>query len=79
MQKKNHTNEKKILQSKLNATQNSYKKYKKFMTFKPSLCFLRRAQKLTKSSPSIWRLLSKCQIDGEDFVIFGGLLRKHEL
>ena len=24
-------------------------------------------------------LLSKCQIDGEDFVIFCGLLRKHEL
>ena len=24
-------------------------------------------------------MLSKCQIDGEDFVIFCGLLRKHEL
>ena len=24
-------------------------------------------------------LCSKCQIDGEDFVIFCGLLRKHEL
>ena len=23
-----------------------------------------------KSSPSIWRLLSKCQIDSEDFVFF---------
>ena len=32
-----------------------------------------------KSSPLIWRLLSKCQIDGEDFIIFCGLLRKHEL
>ena len=32
-----------------------------------------------KSSPLIWRLLSKCQIDGEDFVIFCGLLRKQEL
>ena len=30
---------------------------------------------------SFWFLLtfSKCKIDGEDFVIFGGLLRKHEL
>ena len=32
-----------------------------------------------KSSPTIWRLLSKCQIDSEDFVNFCGLLRKHEL
>ena len=42
-------------------------------------CFLRRPQKLTKSSWSIWRLLSKCQIDVEDFINFCGLLRKHEL
>ena len=34
---------------------------------------------MTKSSPSIWHLLSKCQINGEDFLIFCGLLRKHEL
>ena len=27
-----------------------------------------------KSSPSIWRLLSKCQIAGEDFVIFVAFL-----
>ena len=32
-----------------------------------------------KSSPSIWHFVSKHQIDGEDFGIFGGLLRKHEL
>ena len=44
-----------------------------------SSCFLRSPQKWTKSSPSIWRLLSKCQIDGEDFVNFCGLIRKHEL
>jgi hypothetical protein len=25
---------------------------------------------MTKSSPSIWHLLSKRQIDGEDFIIF---------
>ena len=27
-----------------------------------------------KSSPLIWRLLSKCQIDGEDFIIFVAFL-----
>ena len=37
-----------------------------------SSCFLRRPQKLMKSSPSF-------QIDGEDFVNFCGLHRKHEL
>ena len=31
-----------------------------------------------KPSLSIWHLLSKRQIDDEDFVIFYGLLRKHE-
>ena len=25
------------------------------------------------------KICSKCQIDGEDFIIFCGLLRKHEL
>ena len=44
-----------------------------------SSCFLRWPQKLTKSSPLIWCLLSKCQIDDEDIVNFCGLLRKHEL
>ena len=34
---------------------------------------------MKKSSPSIWHLLSKRQIDGEDLVNFCGLLRKHEL
>ena len=35
---------------------------------------------MTKSSPSIWHYLCrKCQIDGEDFINFCGLLRKHEL
>ena len=36
--------------------------------------FSKKATKITKSSPSIWRLLSKCQIDGEDFVIFVAFL-----
>ena len=44
-----------------------------------SSCFLRKPQKLTKSSPWIWHLLSKRQIDDEDFVNFCGLLWKHEL
>ena len=44
-----------------------------------SSCFTRRPQKLTKSSPSIWHYVVRCQINGEDFVNFCGLLRKHEL
>ena len=35
---------------------------------------------MAKSSPSIWRyVFGKCQIDGEDFVNFCGLLGKYEL
>ena len=34
---------------------------------------------MIKSSPSIWHLLSKRQIGSEDFIIFCGLLGKHEL
>ena len=41
--------------------------------------FSKKATKITESSLSNWRLLSKCQIDGEDFVIFCGILRKHKL
>ena len=41
--------------------------------------FSRRPQKLMKSSQSIWRyVVSKRQIDGEDFVNFRGLHRKYE-
>ena len=41
--------------------------------------FSKKVTKNTKSSPLIWHLLSHRQIDGEDFEIFRGLLRKHEL
>ena len=34
---------------------------------------------MIKSSLSILQLLGKRQIDGEDFIIFCGLLGKHEL
>ena len=34
----------------------------------------KKATKITKSSPSIWHLPSKRQIDGEDFVIFVAFL-----
>ena len=34
---------------------------------------------MTKSSLSIWHLLSKRQINSEDFIIFCGLLGRHEL
>ena len=36
--------------------------------------FSKKSTKIMKSSPSIWRLLSKCQINGEDFVIFVAIL-----
>jgi len=39
-------------------------------------CFLRSPHKIMKSSPLIWHFLSKCQTEGEDFVIFCGLLKK---
>ena len=34
---------------------------------------------MMKSSLPIERLPNKCQMDGEDFIIFCGLLRKREL
>ena len=48
--------------------------------FRLQFMFSKKAQKITKSSLSIWHLLSKPQIDGEYFAIFFcGLLRKYEL
>ena len=40
--------------------------------------FSKEATKITKSSLSIWHLLSKRQIESEDLIIFRGLFRKHE-
>ena len=57
----------------------NFKKRGIFATFDLSSCFLKRPQKLTKSSLLIWILLSMCQINGEDFFNFCGHLRKHEL
>ena len=34
---------------------------------------------MTKSAPLIWHLQSKCLTNGEDSIIFCGLLSKHEL
>ena len=42
-----------------------------------SSCFLRRPQRILNRSDNYQQ--SKRQIDGKDFVIFFGLLRKHEL
>ena len=41
--------------------------------------FSKEATKIDKFFTVDLTLCSKCQIDGEDFVNFGGLLRKHEL
>jgi hypothetical protein len=40
--------------------------------------FSNKAKKIDKIFTADLTLSSKCQIDGEDFVIFCGLLRKHE-
>ena len=41
--------------------------------------FSKKATKIEKIFTFFLTLCSKCQIDGEDFVNFCGLLRKHEL
>ena len=41
--------------------------------------FSKKATKIDKIFTIDLTLCSKCQIDGEDFVNFCGLLRKHEL
>ena len=41
--------------------------------------FSKKATKIDKIFMVDLTLCSKCQIDGEDFVNFCGLLRKHEL
>ena len=41
--------------------------------------YAKKATKIGKIFTSDLTLCSKCQIDGEDFINFCGLLRKHEL
>ena len=41
--------------------------------------FFKKATKIDEIFTVVLTLCSKCQIDGEDFVNFCGLLRKHEL
>ena len=41
--------------------------------------FSKKATKIDEIFTVDLTLCSKCQVDGEDFVNFGGLLRKHEL
>ena len=43
------------------------------------LIFFKKATKIDEIFTVDLTLCSKCQIDGEDFVNFCGLLRKHEL
>ena len=46
-----------------------------FLKFK----FIKKATKINKIFTVHLTLCSKCQMDGEDFINFLGLLRKHEL
>ena len=39
----------------------------------------KKTTKTDKIFTLVWHFLNKCQIDGEDFINFCGLLRKHEL
>ena len=51
-----------------------------FYFFRPlKFIFSKKATKIEKISTVYLTLCSKCQIDGEDFVNFCGLLRKYEL
>ena len=47
--------------------------------FAVKLLFSKKAAKFDKIFTVDLTLCSKCQIDGEDFINFCGLLRKHEL
>ena len=51
----------------------------KIMTTVVKFLFSKKATKIDEIFTVDLILCSKCQIDGEDFVIFCGLLRKHEL
>ena len=55
------------------------KKYFKINLVKLKFMFSKKATKIDKIFTISLTLCSKCQIDGEDFVNFCGLLRKHEL
>ena len=48
-------------------------------TYHVKLMFSKKATKIDNIFTVDLTLCSKCQIDGKDFIIFCGLLRKHEL
>ena len=52
---------------------------KKFSSFLLKFVFSKKATKIDEIFTLDLILCSKCQIEGEDFVNFCGLLRKHEL
>ena len=54
-------------------------KTSKFLEFIVKFLFSKKAKKNDEIFTVDLTLFSKCQIDGEDFVNFCGLLRKHEL
>ena len=49
------------------------------LTFIAKIMFSEKATKIDEIFTVDLTLCCKCQIDGEDFVIFCGLLRKYEL
>ena len=50
-----------------------------FPSYLLKFLFSKKATKIDEIFTVDLTLCTKCQIDGEDFVIFCGLLRKHEL
>ena len=53
--------------------------YGYFLYFLLKFMFSKKATKIEEIFTAYLTLCSNCQIDGEDFVNFCGLLRKHEL
>ena len=65
---------------KLSSVHNTWKKHDKFLQFlQLKFMFSKKATKIDEIFTVDLTLCSKCQIDGEDFFNFFGLLRKHEL
>ena len=54
-------------------------KVDKFLSFQIEFMFSKKATKIDEIFTIDLTLCSKCQIDGEDFVNFCGLFRKHKL
>ena len=56
-----------------------FKSHKPFQNLLLKFMFSKKATKIDEIFTVNLTLYTKCQIDGEDFTSFSGLLRKHEL